>query len=173
MTIRKLVLLPNQHRALKFPRRQTVNLNNQMVEYLSKNGALLSQQEGRMTKTSNFYVSPTHFLLRNRRIQNKKRKSFKTYPPFKKVNSFQEDVLPLKAFLDENDPGEYGACEMVIEFLSVVLQERPSAIVSLIRFIGRHSVWGSTSERIVRSIDDQYSKMYKARMDTVWLLGRS
>jgi hypothetical protein len=95
--------------------------------------------------------------------------------PLKKVISFYDDILPLKSFLDMNNPSIDDAFEMVISFLKIVLKERPASIVAILRSIRRrYDGWSSDAvlKKIVLSIDDHHYKIYESRIDFDWIFGR-
>jgi hypothetical protein len=107
-------------------------------------------------------------------------------------NSYEEDILPLRFFLDKNSPDankdsegenkdndaeEKSAVDLVISYISTVVQEeRLSDVVAILRSIrNRRDEWSNTSvlERLVDAADKEYSRVY-GTADSVgvdWLPG--
>jgi len=95
-----------------------------------------------------------------------------------RVDSWKDDVLPLKQFLDENCPlRDPDSIEKVLEFLSIVFGEgRLTAMVTMIRSIrNRCDAWSTTEilERITETMDRLHMERYGSGLDVEWLMGRA
>ena len=90
-------------------------------------------------------------------------------------NLFEEDILPLKVFLDENDSDIHEAVEQVCEFLSLCLKEgRLSDLGAMARSIQRRTD-GWSSNGILRiignSLNEEHIRIYGCHIDVDWLFG--
>lgn len=91
-------------------------------------------------------------------------------------NIYEEDILPLKLFLNENPPVDPEAVNNVIQFLKTCLREgRLRDMVTLIRSIrNRRDDWGDlvVLEDIVQSLDEEHLQIHGTRLDVDWLIGK-
>jgi hypothetical protein len=92
------------------------------------------------------------------------------------VDVYQEDIFPLKLFLDENPPLDPEAMGSVVKFLVTCLKEgRLKDVVTLIRSIrNRQDDWSCkvVLEEIVRLLDETHLQQYGTRLDVDWLIGK-
>jgi hypothetical protein len=90
-------------------------------------------------------------------------------------NLYEEDVLPLKLFLDENPTLNPEATVDVVEFLSICLREgRLRDVVILVRSIrNRQDDWSRKIQLkdIVESLDKVHFQVHGTHLDIDWLLG--
>uniref|UniRef100_A0A7S4EEM1 DNA repair protein REV1 n=1 Tax=Pseudo-nitzschia australis TaxID=44445 RepID=A0A7S4EEM1_9STRA len=93
-----------------------------------------------------------------------------------RVNSWKEDVLPLKQFLGDHCPVRYpDSIDKVVDFLSIVLKEgRLTAMVTMIRCIrNRQDKWSTIEiiERIAQTMNRLHIERYGSDLDVEWLMG--
>ncbi|CAJ1952504.1 unnamed protein product [Cylindrotheca closterium] len=91
------------------------------------------------------------------------------------ANLFEEDLLPLKLFLDENYSTDVEAIQLVVQFLTICVQEgRPKDALTMLRSIcNRQDEWGTYSviREIFEALDDEYFRQYRARLDYISVIG--
>eukprot|EP00980_Cylindrotheca_fusiformis_P020069 scaffold7139_cov115-Cylindrotheca_fusiformis.AAC.19 len=91
------------------------------------------------------------------------------------ANLYEEDVLPLKLFLDENSSTDPEAVRLVTTFLTICIQEgRSKDMVTLVRTIRkRGDGWSDESvlSQILQSLDNEYLQLHGARLDRNWAMG--
>lgn len=87
---------------------------------------------------------------------------------------YDDDILPLKHFLNENSPLNSEAVDMVIDFFRLCLSERRMNIIPpLVRSMrNRMDLWSDRSVllTIIQGLDEDHYKMYNNRLDIEWLL---
>ena len=97
-------------------------------------------------------------------------------PMFDPVDVYQDDIVPLKIFLDENPPIGTVALNSVVEFLVACLKEgRLKDIVTLIRSIrNRGDDWSCKTvlHEIVQRLDEAHHHEYRTRLDVDWIVGK-
>jgi hypothetical protein len=124
------------------------------------------------TKMDAYLQSPTTLSLQGgRRSDTTKRITYKEPP----ANLFNEDIHPLKLFLDENSSIDPDAVHLVIEFLTICLQEgRSRDMVTMVRCIrNREDGWSDNvilKEEIGPALDQEYRALHGTSLDIEWLL---
>mmetsp|Transcript_42863 Transcript_42863/g.103649 ORF Transcript_42863/g.103649 Transcript_42863/m.103649 type:complete len:1291 (-) Transcript_42863:64-3936(-) len=99
-------------------------------------------------------------------------------PPIKQrpENLFEEDLLPLKIFLDENHSTDVEAVQLVVQFLTICVQEgRPKDALTMLRSIrNRGDEWSIyfVLREIFEAVDDEYFRRYRARLDHESVIGK-
>ena len=113
-------------------------------------------------------------LTKNKKGASKKSK--RKVRMIDRVDSWKEDLLPLKQFLDDNCPVQHPDCiDKIIDFLAIVLKEgRLPVMVTMIRCIrNRQDEWSAIEiiERIARTMNRMHIEKYGAGLDVGWLMG--
>jgi DNA repair protein REV1 len=95
-----------------------------------------------------------------------------TEPP---ANLYEEDILPLKLFLNENSSLNPEAIQLVTEFLTICLQEgRSKDMVTMVRNIRkRGDGWSEDAvlSEIFQTLDKEYLQLHGAHLDRDWIMG--
>lgn len=90
------------------------------------------------------------------------------------TNLFDDDILPLRHFLDQNSPSNADAIGTVCDFFCTCLKERRlNVIPPLVRSIKKRTdEWSNRLVllQIIHEVDDQHERMYNMRLDIDWLL---
>jgi hypothetical protein len=94
--------------------------------------------------------------------------------PIVPTDLFDDDIIPLCQFLDQNSPSNAEAISTVGDFLRTCLKERRmNDIPALVRSIKkRQDEWSKRPVllQIVHDLDELHERMYNARLDIDWLL---
>jgi len=99
-------------------------------------------------------------------------------PPMKQCPRifFDEDLLPLKVFLDENHSTDVEAVQLVLQFLTICVQEgRPKDALTILRSIRhRGDEWStySVQRELFDGIDDEYFRKYGGRLNLEQVIGK-
>jgi hypothetical protein len=91
-------------------------------------------------------------------------------PIIKRLDTYEEDILPLMDFLKEHDASDEDARQSIIEFLSIVVKERPASLKPMVRKVGEF--WPDVVEQIVDTITKVCHKTNGYHLDTQWILGK-
>lgn len=85
---------------------------------------------------------------------------------------YLEDVAPLKAFLDENDPEEDGSRQLLAEYLTTCVREgRLQQVVTLLRSIkNRGDCWSKGAYgQVLDAVDGSIRECTGSSLDRMWL----
>lgn len=89
---------------------------------------------------------------------------------------YEEDILPLKIFLDENCSLDPEAIQLVSQFLTICVREgRSNDMVTMVRRIRkREDGWSEEAvlSQIFEPVDNEYLQLHGARLDREWTMGR-
>lgn len=92
-------------------------------------------------------------------------------------NVFEEDILPLNHFLDENSCREPQALQLVITFLKICLKEgRSKDVITMLRSIkSRIDDWSDDVilSEVIREVDSEYLKLHGSRLDIDRILAKT
>jgi hypothetical protein len=90
-------------------------------------------------------------------------------------NLYEEDVLPLKLFLDENEPTNQEAVDQVTQFLSICMREgRVGDVATVVRSIrNRGDEWSAKGvlRTVTFTLNQEHRRITGSRLDVDWLLG--
>ena len=96
-------------------------------------------------------------------------------PTLLPVDVYEEDILPLRLFLNENPPASAEAVDNVVAFLITCLkEERMKDLVTLFRSIrNRGDDWSKQAVllELVKPLDEEHVKRHGFRLDVDWLIG--
>ena len=100
-----------------------------------------------------------------------------TNSPSLPVDLFDDDIVPLNQFLNDNSPSNPDALEMVHAFFRTCLvQHRMNALRPLLQSIRMRNddVWSRDDVlmEIGRVVDETHFELYHKRLDVSWLIGR-
>ena len=93
------------------------------------------------------------------------------------VDLFDDDIVPLNQFLNDNSPSNPDALEMVHAFFRTCLvHHRMNALRPLLQSIRMRNddVWSREDVlmEIGRVVDETHFELYHKRLDVSWLIGR-
>jgi hypothetical protein len=92
-------------------------------------------------------------------------------PPTQKVDTYAEDLVPLREFLQTSDANDGDTLSSCLCFLTIVNAERPHALRPMIRLMTRQDTnWRRNAETIVSLLDEINVYLIGTRLDKFWLL---
>ncbi|KAG7350864.1 nucleotidyltransferase/DNA polymerase [Nitzschia inconspicua] len=113
-------------------------------------------------------LSSTAVTVHNSMLMNEKR----LVAPFHRVNTYIEDLLPLKEYLQKHEAiTEGNVLSTCLVFFIVVHVERPQAVRPMIRMMVQQQ-WQSNAKTIVSILDKINVFLKGTKLDKTWLLGK-